>query len=149
MLTLCKECDSRRRRYRVCANRSRRDTLSKTPYRMPHVRQTRDGDPSLVPYSLVRREPVSVNQIIHFQSSSIQSSYHMGCRLDDRPSTLLYSRSSCCNCALTLLPTLGSASSSSTPSFHVCTVHVPCEVPQPFQDVAGSCQQMFKKLTGQ
>lgn len=70
------------------------------------------------------------------QSSSSQSSYHLWCVLDWGTSTLLYNLSSCCNWALTLLPIRGLASSCSSPSFQLCTVHVPCEVPHPFQDVA-------------
>src|SRR5690242_16790747 len=59
------------------------------------------------------------------QSSSSQSSDHAGCLLDRTPSAVLYNRSSCCSCAFTLRPTFGSASSISTPSFQLCTVHVP------------------------
>ena len=40
------------------------------------------------------------------------------------------------SCALTLLPDFVSDSSSSRPSFQLWTVHVPSDVPHPFQDVA-------------
>ena len=81
-----------------------------------------------------------------YHASSSHSSNHAGCLLDRPDSTPLYSLSSCCSCALTLRPIFGSASSSSKPSFQLCTVQVPCDVPQPFQDVAAKRQCCGQKL---
>lgn len=58
---------------------------------------------------------------------------------------LSYRSSSYSSLSSTLIPIFGSPSSSSAPSFQLCNVQVPVDIPQPFQDVAihVSALQMF------